>query len=127
MAGMAVQLASGANALETAEGVKAADGSAGAAFPRQHHLFHPYDTSLFVSISIEEVLITLAEAIVLVFIVMFVFLQNSARDLHPHHRGAGRPARRLHRPVGARLFDQRADAVRHGAGDRHSSSTTPSW
>jgi multidrug efflux pump len=76
MAGLAVQLASGANALDTAQGVKDRMEQLSARFPSNINYSIPYDTSLFVSISIEEVLITLAEAMVLVFCVMFLFLQN---------------------------------------------------
>lgn len=75
-AGMAVQLAPGANALATAEGVKARLAELEQGFPPDIGWSIPYDTSPFVSISIKEVIITLVEAMTLVFLVMFLFLQN---------------------------------------------------
>ena len=57
----------------------------------------PYDTTPFVTISIEEVVKTLFEAIVLVFLVMYLFLQNLRATLIPTHRGAGGAARHLRR------------------------------
>ncbi|HEX8309007.1 MAG TPA: efflux RND transporter permease subunit, partial [Allosphingosinicella sp.] len=83
MAGMAVQLAVGANALEAGQGVKDRMEALKAAFPPDTSYSIPYDTTLFVSISIEEVLITLAEAMVLVFLVMFLFLQNFRATIIP--------------------------------------------
>ena len=74
--GIGVNLASGANALETADAVKAKINDLSKFFPPGLKVSYPYDTSPFVRISIEEVIKTLAEAMVLVFIVMFVFLQN---------------------------------------------------
>jgi len=83
MAGIAVQLAVGANALEAGQGVKDRMEALKAAFPPDTSYSIPYDTTLFVSISIEEVLITLAEAMVLVFLVMFLFLQNFRATIIP--------------------------------------------
>jgi multidrug efflux pump len=83
MAGIAVQLAVGANALEAGQGVKDRMEALKAAFPADTSYSIPYDTTLFVSISIEEVLITLAEAMVLVFLVMFLFLQNFRATIIP--------------------------------------------
>ena len=83
MAGMAVQLAAGANALEAGQGVKDRMEALKASFPSNISYSVPYDTTLFVSISIEEVLITLAEAMVLVFVVMFLFLQNFRSTIIP--------------------------------------------
>ena len=83
MAGMAVQLATGANALEAGQGVKDRMEALSAAFPNGVSYSIPYDTTLFVSISIEEVMITLVEAMVLVFLVMFVFLQNLRATIIP--------------------------------------------
>ena len=83
MAGIAVQLAVGANALEAGQGVKDRMEALKAAFPPDTAYSIPYDTTLFVSISIEEVLITLAEAMVLVFLVMFLFLQNFRATIIP--------------------------------------------
>ncbi|HEX8125212.1 MAG TPA: efflux RND transporter permease subunit [Allosphingosinicella sp.] len=83
MAGIAVQLAVGANALEAGQGVKDRMKALAAAFPSDTSYSIPYDTTLFVSISIEEVLKTLAEAMVLVFLVMFLFLQNIRATIIP--------------------------------------------
>ena len=74
--GMAVQLATGANALDTADRVRAALEELKSQFPPGVQAVTAFDTTPFVSLSIEEVVKTLVEAIVLVFIVMFVFLQN---------------------------------------------------
>ncbi|HZF44006.1 MAG TPA: multidrug efflux RND transporter permease subunit [Sphingomonadaceae bacterium] len=83
MAGMAVQLATDANALEAGEGIKSRMEALARSFPEGVSYSIPYDTTLFVSISIEEVLITLLEAMVLVFLVMFLFLQNVRSTIIP--------------------------------------------
>ncbi len=76
MAGMAIQLATGANALDAAEGVKTRMAELGPTLPADVEWQVAYDTTPFIQLSVEEVMITLVEAMVLVFIVMFVFLQN---------------------------------------------------
>ncbi len=76
MAGMAVQLRTGANALATGEGVKARMAELGADLPADVAWTVPYDTTPFIEVSIEEVITTLIEAIILVFLVMLLFLQN---------------------------------------------------
>ena len=81
--GMAVQLASGANALTTAEKVKAAVETFRSSMPAGYEVAYPMDSTDFVKISIEEVVKTLVEAIILVIIVMFVFLQNIRTTLIP--------------------------------------------
>ncbi len=81
--GMAVQLASGANALETAELVKAKMDELAEALPAGVSYVIPYDTTPFVLISIESVVHTLIEAIVLVFFVMLLFLHNFRATLIP--------------------------------------------
>jgi len=81
--GMAIQLASGANALETAERVRARIDELSAFFPEGVAYTIPYDTTPFVRISIEEVVKTLFEAIGLVFLVMLLFLQNLRATLIP--------------------------------------------
>ena len=83
MAGMAVQLATGANALATAEGVKKRMEQLGASLPSDVAWSIPYDTTPFVQISVEEVIKTLVEAMILVFLVMFLFLQNWRATLIP--------------------------------------------
>ena len=74
--GMAIQLATGANALDTADRVRATLEEMKSLFPPGVQAVTAFDTTPFVSLSIEEVVKTLVEAIVLVFIVMFAFLQN---------------------------------------------------
>src|SRR5690606_35873886 len=81
--GFAVQLAPGANALGVAEAVKARMDELQATFPQGVTWFSPFGSSTFVRISIEEVVKTLCEAIVLVFLVMLVFLQNLRATLIP--------------------------------------------
>lgn len=82
-AGMAISLATGANALETADAVRARTEEFAQFFPAGIDYVIPYDTSPFVRISIEEVVQTLVEAIILVFAVMFLFLQNFRATLIP--------------------------------------------
>ena len=82
-AGMAIQLATGANALDTAESIKHRLEEVAAFFPDGVDYVIPYDTTPFVEISIEEVVKTLFEAIVLVFLVMLLFLQNLRATLIP--------------------------------------------
>jgi hydrophobe/amphiphile efflux-1 (HAE1) family protein len=81
--GLAVTLASGANALDTAEAVKAKLNELTAFFPSGLKAVIPYDSSPFIRISIEGVVHTLIEAIILVFVVMLVFLQNFRATLIP--------------------------------------------
>jgi len=82
-AGIGLRLAAGANALDTAEAVRAEINRHRANFPQSVDVAYPLDTSPFVRLSIESVVITLAEAIVLVFFVMFVFLQNLRATIIP--------------------------------------------
>jgi multidrug efflux pump len=81
--GIAIRLAAGANALDTADRVKAKMEELSRFFPPAMKVIYPFDTTPFVKISIEEVVQTLVEAIGLVFIVMFVFLQNFRATLIP--------------------------------------------
>ncbi|MFQ8431572.1 efflux RND transporter permease subunit [Amaricoccus sp. W119] len=81
--GMAIQLASGANALDTAELVKQRIAEMEPFFPEGVEYVIPYDTTPFISISIEEVVRTLVEAIVLVFLVMLLFLQSIRATIIP--------------------------------------------
>jgi len=83
MAGMAVQLATGANALATAEGIELRMEELGAGLPQDVAWSIPYDTTPFVEVSVEEVVKTLVEAMALVFLVMFLFLQNWRATLIP--------------------------------------------
>ncbi|WP_034632525.1 efflux RND transporter permease subunit [Maridesulfovibrio bastinii] len=75
-AGLAIQLATGANAIKTAESVEAALQKLQPIFPEGVDVVYPYDTTPFVKLSIHDVIETLIEAIILVFIVMLLFLQN---------------------------------------------------
>ncbi|MBY6003175.1 efflux RND transporter permease subunit [Salipiger bermudensis] len=81
--GMALQLASGANALDTSERVKQRIEEYSEFFPEGVGYVIPYDTTPFIEISIHEVQKTLIEAIVLVFFVMLLFLQNLRATLIP--------------------------------------------
>ncbi|BBF85380.1 RND efflux system, inner membrane transporter CmeB [Aquitalea magnusonii] len=81
--GVAIKLASGANALDTAQAVRNKVNELSAYFPKGVKAVYPYDTTPFVKISIEEVVKTLVEAIGLVFVVMYVFLQNFRATLIP--------------------------------------------
>ena len=81
--GLAVKLASGANALETATAVRATMDKLRPLFPPGLKLDYPYDTTPFVKISIEEVVKTLFEAIGLVFLVMYLFLQDFRATIIP--------------------------------------------
>ncbi len=81
--GIGIKLASGANALNTAAGVKQALADLTPFFPAGLKAVVPYDTTPFVSLSIEKVVHTLIEAIVLVFLVMYLFLQNFRATLIP--------------------------------------------
>ncbi|SFN37312.1 efflux RND transporter permease subunit [Xenorhabdus japonica] len=82
-AGVGIKLATGANALNTSKAVKEALTEMEPFFPRGLAVVYPYDTTPFVKISIFEVVKTLAEAILLVFIVMYLFLQNFRATLIP--------------------------------------------
>lgn len=81
--GLAIKLATGANALETAEAIKAKLVELEQFFPPGMKTVMPYDTTPFVKVSIEEVIKTLVEAIILVFLVMYLFLQNIRATLIP--------------------------------------------
>jgi len=75
-ASVAVRLLPGANALDTAKAVKAKMAELSKGFPAGVQWVVPYDTSKFVEISIREVAMTLLQAMVLVFMVMYLFLAN---------------------------------------------------
>ena len=97
------------------------------AFPKGVDWLVPYDTSRFVEISIREVVMTLAQAMVLVFLVIYLFLGNLRATFIPA----------IVVPVALTggygwfvchgLFDQYPDAICHGAGCRHRRWTMPSW
>ncbi|MBK1881703.1 efflux RND transporter permease subunit [Luteolibacter pohnpeiensis] len=79
----AIKLSPGANALNTANAIKAEVERLEKFFPPGVKVFFPLDTSTFVKISVETVIHTLVEAIILVFLVMFLFLQNFRATLIP--------------------------------------------
>ncbi|NLR71159.1 efflux RND transporter permease subunit [Novosphingobium sp. ERN07] len=81
--GLSINLASGANATLTAELVKEKVAELARDLPPGYHSAYPRDSSIFVKISIEEVVKSLIEAIILVVIVMFLFLQNWRATLIP--------------------------------------------
>ena len=82
-AAIGVQLSPTANAMQTSEGVRATMEELSRYFPQGIEYEIPYDTSPFVKISIEKVIHTLIEAMILVFVVMFVFLQNIRYTIIP--------------------------------------------
>ena len=82
-AGIAVQLAPGADALKTAELVRALIAEQAKSFPPGFKYAYPNDATAFIKLSVEEVVKTLIEAIVLVVIVMFVFLQSWRATIIP--------------------------------------------
>lgn len=81
--GMGINLATGANALDTANLVRERIAELEEFFPQGLQVQYPYDTTPFVKVSITEVLMTLFEAIILVFLVMYLFLQNFRATLIP--------------------------------------------
>ncbi|MCG3866052.1 MULTISPECIES: efflux RND transporter permease subunit [unclassified Photobacterium] len=81
--GLGIKLATGANALATAEAVKAKVEELKPFFPEGLTAVYPYDTTPFVEKSIEGVVHTLFEAVALVFIIMYLFLQNFRATLIP--------------------------------------------
>jgi multidrug efflux pump len=81
--GLAIKLSTGANALDTANAVKAKVAQMEKQFPAGLKAVIAFDTTPFVKLSIEEVVKTLIEAVVLVFLVMYLFLQNFRATLIP--------------------------------------------
>ncbi len=82
-AGVGIKLAAGANALATRDAVLARMDEMKASFPQGLEVSVPYDTTPFVRLSIEGVVYTLLEAIALVFLVMYLFLQNWRATIIP--------------------------------------------
>ena len=82
-AGLAIRQAAGANALETADRIKAKLQEMSRYFPPGMRVVYPYDTTPFIRVAIGEVFKTLFEAIVLVFLVMYLFLGNMRATLIP--------------------------------------------
>jgi len=82
-AGFGIKLAPGANALDTTEAVKARVEELAKNFPADVKIVYPIDNSKFVELSVEQVIHTLFEAVILVFLVMFLFLQNWRATIIP--------------------------------------------
>ncbi|RQS75025.1 AcrB/AcrD/AcrF family protein [Burkholderia sp. Bp8963] len=82
-AALGIQLATNANALATAKAVRAKIDELSKYYPHGLVVSYPYDTTPFVRLSIEEVVKTLLEGIVLVFLVMYLFLQNLRATIIP--------------------------------------------
>ncbi len=80
---LAVRQAAGANALDTADAIRAKMNEMSEFFPAGMRIVYPYDTTPFVEVAIEEVVKTLLEAILLVFLVMYLFLGNMRATLIP--------------------------------------------
>jgi len=81
--GIAIRQEAGANALETADGVKAKMKELSQFFPAGMKVVYPYDTTPFVKVAIDEVVKTLFEAVILVFLVMYLFMGNLRATLIP--------------------------------------------
>jgi HAE1 family hydrophobic/amphiphilic exporter-1/multidrug efflux pump len=82
-AGMAIKLAPGANALDTVARIKAKMADLSKTMPPDIKVIYPYDSTPFVHLSIVQVVHTLVEAVALVFVVMFIFLQNWRATIIP--------------------------------------------
>jgi HAE1 family hydrophobic/amphiphilic exporter-1/multidrug efflux pump len=82
-AGFGIRLAPGANALDTVTAVKARVEELSKQFPSDIKVAYPLDNSTFVRLSVEQVVHTLVEAVILVFLVMFLFLQNWRATIIP--------------------------------------------
>ena len=82
-AALAIRQAAGANALDTANAVRAKLDEMSRYFPTGMKVIYPYDTTPFVKVAIEEVVKTLFEAIFLVFLVMYLFMGNMRATLIP--------------------------------------------
>jgi HAE1 family hydrophobic/amphiphilic exporter-1 len=82
-AGIGIRMASGANALDTADAVKAKLNEMSRYFPTGMKVVYPYDTTPFIKVAIWEVVKTLLEAILLVFLVMWLFMGNIRATLIP--------------------------------------------
>jgi HAE1 family hydrophobic/amphiphilic exporter-1 len=82
-AGLAIRQAAGANALDTADAVKEKMAEMGRFFPPGLKIVYPHDTTPFIKVAIKEVVKTLFEAILLVFLIMWLFLGNMRATLIP--------------------------------------------
>ncbi len=112
-AAMAIRQAAGANALDTANAIKHKLEEMSQYFPPGLKVIYPYDTTPFTRVAIDEVAKTLAEAILLVFVVMYLSCHPD-----PDHCGTGGAAWNFRGPRAVRFFHQHADHVCHGLGYR---------
>jgi len=83
IAGIAIRQAAGANALDTADAVKAKMAEMGPFLPTGMKVVYPHDTTPFIRVAVDEVVKTLFEAIILVFLVMWLFLGSMRATLIP--------------------------------------------
>ena len=112
-------LSPGANAVETANQVKAFMEEAKKSFPPGIDYVIPYDSTMFVRAAIKDVVITLLEAIGLVILVVFIFLQNWRATLIPLLTVPVAVVGTFALFPAAGILDQHHQHVRTGAGDRH--------
>ena len=117
---LAVRQAPGANALDTADAIKAKMKELSRYFPHGMKAIYPYDTTPFVKVSINEVVKTLVEAIILVFLVMYLFLGSFRATLIPTLAVPVVLLGTFANPGAVRVFHQHAHHVRYGAGHRPS-------
>ena len=117
-AGIAISLATNANALATAQAIESLIRQMQPTFPKGLRAVVPFDTTPFVLASIKEVVKTLLEAVLLVFLVMYLFLQNFRATLIPTIAVPVVLLGTFAVLAGAGLLDQHAHHVRHGARHR---------
>ena len=117
-AAIAVRVAPDGNAMEVAKAVQTKMTELARYFSKGIAWAVPYDTSRFIEVSIKEVVKTLAEAMVLVVLVVYLFLQSWPGHHHSHRGCAGLVDRHVHRVVRIGILHQYDDLVRDGPGDR---------
>ncbi len=115
---MAIRQVAGANALDTANAIRAKMEEMSRYFPHGMKVVYPYDTTPFIKVAIEEVVKTLFEAILLVFLVMWLFMGNIRATLIPTIAVPVVLLGTFARAGAVRILHQHADDVRHGAGHR---------
>ena len=125
--GLAVTQLPGANALDVDKACESGALELAKNFPPGLKYAVAFDTTTVVGESIQDVLITLLEAIALVIIVIYLFLQDWRSTFHSGDHDPGLAHRDVYFRQAAWLLDQYADAVRHHAGHRVWSLTTRSW
>ena len=116
--GIGIYLSPGANAVDTAKAVAQTLAKVKDRIPDGVTLRPIYDSTIFVTATIETVLHTLVEAFVIVAAVVFLFLEL-ARHAHSDDHGPGQRDRHLRRAAGHGLFGQHRIAAGHGSCDRH--------